>query len=625
MPRTLVRLLLALVLLTPLSAAQRDGNAAQAGPLSQAQIDGALERGASFLRASYAARLPKGRLDALERQGQIALSLYTLLQSGVSRDDPTVRELLHVLSQKRTQQTYDTACLALALYTHDRIDNRPWLDELAAQLIATQERDGDWSYPGSLVDLSNTQYAALGLWAAARAGVEIDADVWRRMASAVLRYQTEDGGFGYTAGGKAGATGSMTAAGVGTLAICESRLRQVKALEADLQGSIAIARKRGLEWLASRFSVDTNPGSGGWHYYYLYGLERVGAVTGAPFFGAHDWYDEGAHWLTARQDEKGSWNNGTDLSETCFALLFLRRATSTEPRHRGPVTGERPKVDGDPTPIVIAAEPIAEQRGALRVSVVDWTAGLIQPHEWQGERGKGPHVARVEWLVDGEIAAVELGQPGRPAERATFASSPLFHSAGTHKVQARVVALSPDGAETALESGVLEVEATRALPAWLANGVRNALENFAPSQKPKARASSQAKGAKTPFGDNYEPENAVDGNARTPWLAAEGDEKRELSIQYGKGESCAAIVVRPAVLAPFGPQYLARPVQIRVTINGKAEHVLDCGPDPLQPIELRLDPPITVKRIDLKILSVAPSASSPFVGIGEVELYGTGK
>jgi len=603
------------------SAAQRDGGAAQTGPVAQADIDAALERGASFLKAAYAARLPKGKLDVLERQGQIALSLYTLLQSGVARDDAVVRELLHVLSKKRTEQTYDTACLALALYTHDRIDHRPWLDELAAQLIATQEREGDWSYPGSLVDLSNTQYAALGLWAASRAGVEIDHGVWTRMANAVLRYQTDDGGFGYTAGGKAGATGSMTAAGVGTLAICESRLRLANALDADLQKRVGAARKRGLDWLANRFSVETNPGSGGWHYYYLYGLERVGAVSGAPFFGPHDWYAQGSRWLLEEQDEKGSWNKGTDLSETCFALLFLRRATSTEPRRRGPVSGERPKIEGEPAPIVIAAEPVEEQHGALRFSIVDWTPALVQPHEWQGERGKGPHVARVEWFVDGELATVELGQPGRPAERATFAASPLFRSAGKHKVLARVVALSPDGAETALESRELEIEATRATPAWIASGVRNVLQNLAPAQKPKARASSQAKGAKAPFGDNYEPDNAVDGNARTPWLAAEGDEKRELSIQYGKGESCAAIVVRPAVLAPFGPEHLARPVQIRVTVNGKNEHVLDCGPDPLQPIELRLDPPVNVKRIDLKILSVAPSAQSPLVGIGEVELY----
>lgn len=292
------------------SAPAQRADPAPPPPVAQEAIDAALDRGAAFLLDVYRQRAAKARLNSQERNGQTALSLYTMLKSGAPRDDATVRAVLHALCEERVTQTYDAACFALALYTHDPIDNRPWLDELAAQLVRWQEKDGDWSYPGGIVDLSNTQYAALGLWAASRAGVAIESSVWKRMAEAVLLYQTEDGGFGYTSKSKAGATGSMTAAGVGTLAIAQSRLRLAGALDAELEKRLSSARARGIEWAARRFTVETNPGSGGWHYYYLYGLERMGAVSAAPLLGPHDWYDAGSRWLLAAQDEKGSWNNG---------------------------------------------------------------------------------------------------------------------------------------------------------------------------------------------------------------------------------------------------------------------------------------------------------------------------
>ena len=91
----------------------------------------------------------------------------------------------------------------------------------------------------------------------------------------------------------------------------------------------------GLAWLNLNFSVRNNPGprGGRWHYYYLYGLERTGVLTDKRtgvltdkrFMGDHDWYREGAEYLVRRQRADGSWPGG--LMDSCFALLFLRRAT----------------------------------------------------------------------------------------------------------------------------------------------------------------------------------------------------------------------------------------------------------------------------------------------------------
>ena len=80
------------------------------------------------------------------------------------------------------------------------------------------------------------------------------------------------------------------------------------------------------------------PGAG-FYYYYLYALERVGALTQRKWIGRHDWYREGAEELFRRQSQDGSWTSGGPESaevDTCFALLFLKRATL-----RGSVTGDQ--------------------------------------------------------------------------------------------------------------------------------------------------------------------------------------------------------------------------------------------------------------------------------------------
>ena len=88
--------------------------------------------------------------------------------------------------------------------------------------------------------------------------------------------------------------------------------------------------ERGLTWLGKNFSVRVNPGDDNWLLYYLYGLERVGRMTGRRFIGAHDWYREGAELLVREQDISGSWRGvssqeSNPLIATSFALLFLSK------------------------------------------------------------------------------------------------------------------------------------------------------------------------------------------------------------------------------------------------------------------------------------------------------------
>jgi hypothetical protein len=238
-----------------------------------------------------------------------------------------------------------------------------WMAKCAKWMVANQT-SSIWRYPGGGIDLSNTQYALLGLAAARRCNVPVRQEVFAKAANYLFAHQEKEGpkvrrikhvdsgkgyanryatseydfarGWGYQPGGRA--TGSMTTAGVSSLAICRSELLGWPGYKGEFAHKMERGIRDGLAWLDRNFTVTRNPGRGGWHYYYLFGLERAGILTDQAFIGDHDWYREGATYLVGRQDAIGSWNGGRGgrgradgrtkaLCDTCFALLFLRRAT----------------------------------------------------------------------------------------------------------------------------------------------------------------------------------------------------------------------------------------------------------------------------------------------------------
>jgi hypothetical protein len=139
------------------------------------------------------------------------------------------------------------------------------------------------------------------------------------------------------------ATGAMTCAGVTGLAIVKERLADANQLPPDLSRRIDVGLLDGLAWIGDVFTVTDNPvvpaAAAMWHYYYLYGLERVGSLTGVKHHAQQDWYRVGAEHLLAAQEKNGGWKEAaasgkpadsteSAITQTCFALLFLRRATS---------------------------------------------------------------------------------------------------------------------------------------------------------------------------------------------------------------------------------------------------------------------------------------------------------
>ncbi|HEX6985374.1 MAG TPA: DUF4159 domain-containing protein, partial [Planctomycetaceae bacterium] len=192
-------------------------------------------------------------------------------------------------------------------------------------------------------DRSNGQFAVLGLREAAFAGIPVNRATWLNIANHWLRSQGADGGWNYSGLGGGGSYGSMTVAGIATLNIVKTMLREDDLTKDGVpnccgrnkdEETIDAALERAYRWMESHFAVTHNPGAGGNILYYLYGLERAGRLSGRRFFGGHDWYREGADWLVRQQTPRdGGWRGvgngeGDPIIGTSFALLFLSKGLS---------------------------------------------------------------------------------------------------------------------------------------------------------------------------------------------------------------------------------------------------------------------------------------------------------
>jgi hypothetical protein len=250
--------------------------------------------------------------------------------------------------------------------------------------------------PHANQDLSSTQLAALALYAAQPFGAKFDPSVWIDIAEFTLSHQETDGpdhqrhdpvltsggyaapvdkarGFMYIRGSPDGtegkATGSMTACGIANLLLAKDALSRTKKgqklwKEAEIDHRVEKGIWDGLAWLDLNWSAFTNTKSSyGYHIYYLYAIERAQDLRGKELIGKHLWYREGALEILKRQQaakvidptKRGArekdgvfWmTNAThepkDVLDTCFALLFLKRATKEmvpapiTPADQGPV------------------------------------------------------------------------------------------------------------------------------------------------------------------------------------------------------------------------------------------------------------------------------------------------
>lgn len=592
------------------------GSTAAAQAPSASAVNSAIDRGVKLL-------LDRQELDGgwayggSRRIGNTALILYTLLKSGVDPRHQAIQCAVAHLEGQHPERTYDTSLLLLALCAHDPELHAARIQDLTDLLLSWQA-GGGWAYPSGTPDLSNTQYAALGLWAAGNAGADIPARAWNDLISSTLGFAERGssgygGGFAYRPGGSA--TGSMTSAGVGVLAICRSFVSSPgRRLSRKDSSKLDSGIEAGLGWLARNFSVTDNPGVGANHHlYYLYGLERVGALVPAERIGSRDWYAEGAKVLIRAQRSGGSWGGYPD---TCFALLFLRRATH-------PITGgatgqeRRYAQAAGKTPVRLAASgdnPIA-------MWITSFSNVATEALRWEGE--KGLRIERVLWRVDGVESARIEGDASSPATDPRFPHRATFDAQGKHTLEAEVHVLAPPAKTSSgralppslriLRSEPLEVRVQHACSEWLLETARDYSRNLLRGVTVSASASSSLGGR--------EASRAVDDNQGTAWIARGDDGEPTLRLVLDKPVDANTIVVGHARQGRSENVPWARALEVEVKINSSPPKRLRMHSNVQRKARLDLGERRRIESLELKIRWRVPGGGgSRDVGLSEIEL-----
>lgn len=320
--------------------------------------------------------------------GATSLVLLALINSGMSPQEKAIaRGLDYLRKAKEPTQTYDASLLIMVLAAaKEGGTDDARIASLVKQLEQSQSsrgpNSGGWSYHHNSrgeSDNSNSQFALLGLREAQYAGIPVSRHVWELARTYWTQRQNNDGGWNYKTRGDS-SYNSMTAAGVSSLVIAESMLPEGKDENPDGtpiccgQESDDNAVERGIAWFGREgdYRIDRNLDGPRWPHYSLYGLERVGRLSGRRFFGNHDWYREGAELLLDRQDPRlGSWKgrNENPVIGTSMALLFLSKGLAPVLINKlkyGPARLIRENAPGrKPARVPAQAAPNA-QRGAPR-------------------------------------------------------------------------------------------------------------------------------------------------------------------------------------------------------------------------------------------------------------------
>lgn len=558
--------------------------------------------------------------------GQTALCAYALLKAGLPAEHAAIRRARAFIEVELPATTYTQGCELMLLAALREPALEPRMRALVKLLLASN-LSGEWGYPLTHADpiwierpgkpdLSNTQYAVLGLRAAAHAGVEAPRKLWEEVFERAFVYQEppraidpvallgrkppgrfDAAGFCYVSDGSRGPSGSMTAAGLTVLGCAREMLGD--SFGARRERRLDEGREQALRWLAANWSVSVNPGDGGWHKYYLYGLERVGSLYALEEFYGKRWFDEGAAELLATQAADGSWSDS--LADTCFAILFLVRATSV-------ASGERDEAPRDTFASDAAAD--LQLLGFGQPAITLWlrapTTALRERHP------AGLFVERVEYFVDGEVAARVDADPNAAWENQGFPARYEFTRRGLRRVEARVQLA---GLDAGLSTGAFEVDVRYPLEPWMLDFAVARERDLLRGAELRATASSQVSAGEGAGA-------ACDGLQGSRWLAAEGDELPWLRLELARKLKVGAIVLSQATARERYRGHMGRCVRAELWFDSERkplEIVFD--PDELVPTRVVLDPPRSFERLELRLLERSGAISWPqWVGLSEIAL-----
>ncbi len=352
------RTILVLILISCFACQCPAQEADDSGPLDDVRLRSAvlksMEQGCDFLESiqSGDGSWSGGTTISDNTAGVTAIAVMALISCDRPVNSPAVQRGLDYLRAlgpggvDGQHAVYETSLVTMALCAAEQFDqDLPRILKYAELLENSQVRGGNtpgyWGYQlGSQApssgDPSNGQYAILALREAAYAGAKVSRETWEIAHQRWVNDQQRDGSWRYS--DQQGATGSMTVAGLSTVSITTRML--VNDDDVDASGNPDCCQlpapnlvlQNGRRWLAENFSVHSNPGRPDFHFYYLYGLERAGRMSGVRFFGRHDWYRQGATMLSENKESSGGWlsrgHEAASATNTAMALLFLSKGLS---------------------------------------------------------------------------------------------------------------------------------------------------------------------------------------------------------------------------------------------------------------------------------------------------------
>ncbi len=597
-------------------------------------VDAAVKRGVDWLLSRQMRDGSWRHMQYGFVPGQTALSVYTLLRAGVPLDHPALVRALAYLDPIVPSETYSAGLMAMAFEACADPARVPRIQACLARLL-DWDQHGQWGYPlshendfahwltyGSAPDLSNTQYAALGMRAAHHVGLEVPDKVWIQILETTLGLQEDAhdvaapsegdktapsrvaiAGFRYQKEREVSA--SMTAAGIGVLRMCRD------ALGPRLRGKMAAdsfhAIQLGVAWLDNNFNLDDHVGgSKVWQFYSIYGLERVGTLLGIDDLGHHRWYLEGAKWLLSKQNGDGSWSvpsafglvpghGSQDEGDTCFAILFLKRASRPTVRTGGPGETKPPPVD-ETGPVWLRAS------GTTTVTL--WIGGFAKDVLARIGAGTPPrmHVESIEYVSDGKVIGSVTCDASAPWTDAVGAIRHTFDHAGKYTVVARVHVRKSSGSEVlvdapveVIESKPLVVASDGVLLPWMIAATtaqsRDLLVGAHASVTTSSDHAPSEVGAK-----------ACDGVQSTRWLCAEADASPSIVIEVQKGVACDRLVLSSACVSPDEVGRFDKIEQVSVRINRDKEPTLvDLVPDELEPTVYTFEKTVSVSRLEIRV------------------------
>jgi len=296
------------------------------GPMTAEKIRTAIDDAVIFLRRRIGA---DGSIRL--NDGETALAALSILAAGGNpAGDSQLQQMLDWLAGRKPNNTYIRGIranvweYALRKTPHAK-KCRAALKEDFDWLMKAMNAEG-WRYAMGARDWDNScsQYGVLGIWAAARAGLDPGDKFWETCSRHFRKTQRPDGGWSYMRGGS---TPNMATAGLASMFLVFDMFHGKSFYSAAnprtfTEGDAAAVIRsieRGMKWLGG---ARGNKADG----YYLYGIERTGVASGRKYIGGEDWFRDGALTVLRSQRPDGSiplgrW--GGSLVNTCFCTLFL--------------------------------------------------------------------------------------------------------------------------------------------------------------------------------------------------------------------------------------------------------------------------------------------------------------